>query len=428
MLRKLLAHLLFLPNVMIPLGMPGIETFPHATLFSLNRRTTVTVGYALILIILGGSAVYGLFTIGQPFSIIRDYVSIINASLIFYRIIHTDREDYDLIVKALITIFLLNIGISILQRTSLLPNFMYEAIRFFIPRVSRETLDFMGGRGVSGLFPEPAYAAYAMHYWFAFLFIYTKTHPFSRKGLPFLILILIWDLVVARSATDIAYLGAYLIGYITLKNIPYLALGLFGLLGLAYLNVNFSDDPPRSLWLIYQFIFGLDSETMRYAFLNESGYRFVTTYGGYLYGLANPFGGGIGSFLIHSVEAQEMTGVMAYELHFFLNANDGHYYAMRPSALGSALFLAIGWVGALSFVSVLFSSISDWRFLRVPQGRAVFSLFLFSFFALGTIGDPIPTAVLALSILTITRMDDRYNPELEGQAKIDPKSLGKLPD
>ena len=124
MLRKLLAHLLFLPNVMIPLGMPGIETFPHATLFSLNRRTTVTVGYALILIILGGSAVYGLFTIGQPFSIIRDYVSIINASLIFYRIIHTDREDYDLIVKALITIFLLNIGISILQRTSLLPNFM----------------------------------------------------------------------------------------------------------------------------------------------------------------------------------------------------------------------------------------------------------------------------------------------------------------
>jgi hypothetical protein len=25
-------------------------------------------------------------------------------------------------------------------------------------------------------------------------------------------------------------------------------------------------------------------------------------------------------------------------------------------------------------------------------------------------------------------MDDRYNPELEGQAKIDPKSLGKLPD
>lgn len=412
MFRKVFAHLLFLPNAMIPLGFAGIETFPHATIFSMNRRTTLTVGYALLLIILAGSAIYGFFTIGQPVSVLRDYVAIVNATLIFYRIIHTDREDYDLIVRALITIFVVNVLISLLQRTSLLPNFMYEVLRFFIPRVSKETLDFMGGRGVSGLFPEPAYAAYAMHYWFAFLFIYTKTHPFSKKGAPFLVLILIWDLVVARSATDIAYLGAYLIGYITLRNLPYLAFGTIGLFGLAYFYVQYSDDPPRSLWLIYQFIFGLDSETMRYAFLNESGYRFVTTYGGYLFGLAHPFGGGIGSFLINSVEAQEMTGVMAYELHFFLNANDGHYFAMRPSALGSALFLAIGWVGTLAFVSTLFSSVTDWRFLKIPQGRAIFSLFLFSFFALGTIGDPIPAAVFALSIVAITRMDNRYQEEL----------------
>jgi hypothetical protein len=151
---------------------------------------------------------------------------------------------------------------------------------------------------------------------------------------------------------------------------------------------------------------------MRYAFLNESGYRYVTTYGGYLFGLAHPFGGGIGSFLINSVASQELTGVMAYELHFFLNANDGHYFAMRPSALGSALFLSIGWIGTLAFVLAFFSAITDWRFLKVPQGRAVFGLFLFSFFALGTIGDPIPAAVLALSVVTITRFDDEYVKEL----------------
>jgi hypothetical protein len=412
MFRKILAHLLFLPNVMIPLGFSGIETFPHATLFSLNRRTTITVGYFILLLLMAASTIYGLFTIGQPFSVLRDYIAIVNASLIFFRILHTDKDDYDLIVRALITVFILNITVSLLQRSSLLPQIMYEGIKFFIPRVSRETLDFMGGRGVSGLFPEPAYAAYAMHYWFAFLFIYTKTHPFSQKGLLFLGLILVWDLVVARSATDIAYLGAYLMGYVTLRNLPYLLLGIAAFLGLAYFYVQVSDDPPRSLWLAYQFFFGLDSDTMRYAFLNESGYRYVTTYGGYLFGLAHPFGGGIGSFLINSVASQELTGVMAYELHFFLNANDGHYFAMRPSALGSALFLSIGWVGTLAFVLAFFSAVADWRFLKVPQGRAVFGLFLFSFFALGTIGDPIPAAVLGLSVVTITRFNDEYVKEL----------------
>jgi hypothetical protein len=49
-----------------------------------------------------------------------------------------------------------------------------------VPRFTHETLD--GGRGVGGLYAEPAYSSYAMHFMFAFMMLWWKWHPIERKG------------------------------------------------------------------------------------------------------------------------------------------------------------------------------------------------------------------------------------------------------
>jgi hypothetical protein len=424
MIKKILAHLLFLPNFFIPIGVAHVETFPHATLFSINRKTTLPLAYVLILVLFAISAVLTFVDYGQGMSVLRSYLAIVNATLIFYRVLYVDREDYDLIVKALFTVLAANIFIAALQRTGMLPGFLYDLLTVFIPRMSEETMG--SGRGVTGLYPEPAYTAYAMHYIFAFVFVVTRLHPFKGPGIWLLALIFLWDIVITRSVTDIILLSAYLAGYITWKNLPRLLGFTAVLLGVALLYAEYGTDVPRSLQFVHNVFFTWNTDTWT-TLINESGYRFVTVYGGYLYGLVHPLGGGIGSYIVTSVPSLEMTGIDSFELYYYLEANEGHYIVTRPSSVGSALFLEAGIIGTAAFLVAYTMGITRWDWVRIPQGRAVLTLYVFNFLFLGTIGDPVPAAVLALCYVTFTKFNSDYVNDLEGlktAASTEGRSLG----
>jgi hypothetical protein len=354
-------------------------------------------------------------------SVFRSYLAIVNATLIFYRVLYVDREDYDLIVKALFTVLAANIVIASMQRTGTLPSFLYSILTVFIPRMSEETMG--SGRGVTGLYPEPAYTAYAMHYIFAFVFTFTRLHPFKGAGVGLLALVFLWDIGITRSVTDIILLCAYLAGYITWKNLPGLIGFAAALLGAALLYAEFGSDVPRSLQFVHNVFFTWNTDTWT-TLINESGYRFVTVYGGYLYGLAHPIGGGIGSYIVTSVPSLEMTGIDSFELYYYLEANEGHYIVTRPSSIGSALFLEAGIIGTAAFVVAYTMGITRWDWVRIPQGRAVLSLYAFNFLFLGTIGDPVPAAVLALCYITITKFDQDYVRELD-EAKTVPSKVDR---
>jgi len=420
-IKKILAHLLFLPNFFIPIGVAHVETFPHATLFSINRKTSLPMAYVLILVLFAISAVLTFVDYGQGMSVFRSYLAIVNATLIFYRVLYVDREDYDLIVKALFTVLAANIVIAAMQRTGTLPGFLYSILTVFIPRMSEETMG--SGRGVTGLYPEPAYTAYAMHYIFAFVFTFTRLHPFKGAGIGLLALVFLWDIGITRSVTDIILLCAYLAGYITWKNLPGLIGFAAALLGAALLYAEFGSDVPRSLQFVHNVFFTWNTDTWT-TLINESGYRFVTVYGGYLYGLAHPLGGGIGSYIVTSVPSLEMTGIDSFELYYYLEANEGHYIVTRPSSIGSALFLEAGIIGTAAFVVAYTMGITRWDWVRIPQGRAVLTLYAFNFLFLGTIGDPVPAAVLALCYITFTKFDQDYVRELD-EAKTVPSTVDR---
>ncbi len=379
------------------------------------------MAYVLILVLFAISAVLTFVDYGQGMSVFRSYLAIVNATLIFYRVLYVDREDYDLIVKALFTVLAANIVIASMQRTGTLPSFLYSILTVFIPRMSEETMG--SGRGVTGLYPEPAYTAYAMHYIFAFVFTFTRLHPFKGAGVGLLALVFLWDIGITRSVTDIILLCAYLAGYITWKNLPGLIGFAAALLGAALLYAEFGSDVPRSLQFVHNVFFTWNTDTWT-TLINESGYRFVTVYGGYLYGLAHPIGGGIGSYIVTSVPSLEMTGIDSFELYYYLEANEGHYIVTRPSSIGSALFLEAGIIGTAAFVVAYTMGITRWDWVRIPQGRAVLSLYAFNFLFLGTIGDPVPAAVLALCYITITKFDQDYVRELD-EAKTVPSKVDR---
>ena len=64
-------------------------------------------------------------------------------------------------------------------------------------------------------------------------------------------------------------------------------------------------------------------------------------------------------------------------------------------------------MGFLLYAFAFFGFARFRELIRNPWGRAVFFMFLFNFFALGTIGDPIGTAVLGLTYVYILKFKEK---------------------
>ena len=87
MIQVLLQHLIYTPSINIPLGLSDIETFPWALLFCLSPKLVIDRAYIYMMLLFGLSALASLAIFGSPVDVIRSYFAILNASLIFYRIL-----------------------------------------------------------------------------------------------------------------------------------------------------------------------------------------------------------------------------------------------------------------------------------------------------------------------------------------------------
>ncbi len=204
MIQAILSYLIFTPSINIPLGFGDIETFPWALLFCVSPRLVLDRVYIYLMAAFGLSAAVTIALYGNAFAVARSYLAILNGSLIFFRLLGADKDEFLRLIQAMVTIFLLNLFISGIQMAGLFPEFIEPYYRMLVPRFTAESLG--DGRGVGGLYAEPAYSSYAMHFMFAFMMLWWKWHPFERKGAITFLGMLAFDLFLNKSATGTAFL------------------------------------------------------------------------------------------------------------------------------------------------------------------------------------------------------------------------------
>ena len=165
--RKLLAVLLFLPNITLGTNTPGLgrpEIFPWASLFVVRKDLRLTLGYILFAGYLGLSFAVHTAQGGDFLSGFRSLLALINASVAFFAIIRVRDDEFRLLNWAFIGVFAANILVSMMQNFGLFPEQLVRPMRFFIERFEATPMGY--GRGVGGLFAEPSYLALGIHHYF----------------------------------------------------------------------------------------------------------------------------------------------------------------------------------------------------------------------------------------------------------------------
>ena len=206
-LRRILGALIFLPNIMPLKALFSAEIFPWAFLYALRKDLRLTLGYALFLGYIVVSAVMMLGAFSSVLVPARALFALINASMIFFLLIHVNDEEYGWLVKIFHGVFLANLGLCVVQYLGLFPPFLEPIFRLFIDRFTHEI--YGGGRGVAGLFAEPSYASMAIHYYFAFFMLSKKINPRSLLGIAAIVGIVLFDLFIIRSVTGVVMILIY---------------------------------------------------------------------------------------------------------------------------------------------------------------------------------------------------------------------------
>jgi hypothetical protein len=354
MIQGILAHLIFTPSINIPLGLGTIETFPWALLFCLSPKLIVDRVYVYLMLAFALSAGITLAMYGNSLAVVRSYFAILNGSLIFFRIMGASKEEFLTIIKALIVVFGINAFVSVIQLVGWFPDFIEPYYKLFVPRFTPESLT--GGRGVGGLYAEPTYSSYAMHFMFAFMILWWRLNPFHRRGAIAFLLMLTFDIFVNKSATGTAFLVVLFISFLDRKTIGKFALASLAFFGLVLWVSEYVEEPPRALELVNNLLFTWDTDDIYLTLMNESGHRLISILSAYKYGLENLLGGGIGSWPVTSVNAMEAMGLESFEIYYFLEFNDGYFKGIRPTAFAAGLFLEVGLLGTVAFCfSILLS-------------------------------------------------------------------------
>lgn len=395
--RRLLAHLLFLPNVMPLTALLKAEIFPWATLYGAKGIFDFSKVYKWFLVFLTLSASWMFFSSGLSLSVVaRSLFAFVNATIVFFYVVQTKEEEYTWILKAFERILLINLIIIMLQYFHLFPVFLEPVFQWFIERF--KALPFGEGRGVAGLFAEPSYAGISLYYYFAFYMFLHKIPPTSRKGILLLLGVLFVHLLMIRSLAALLLLAIYVLFSVEWRQLLRLAVPVVITFLLLVVIFGSSENAPRALAVPYSFFANQEFRNPSAWILQESGFRFVSVLGSYAYLLTHPFGAGVGNWQEASLIGMEMLGVPIDIVDHFANQFDTDFDGVRPYAFLAGLALE----GGLLPIILLFFAL--YPYLKIPlwrenqQAKTMLAFFIFTITGFGVIGDPLPFLFLALVV------------------------------
>ena len=398
-LRRILGALIFLPNIMPLKALFSSEIFPWAFLYALRKDLRLTLGYGLFL---GYIIISALLMLGSFPSVLipaRALFALINASMIFFLLIHVQKEEYKVLVNIFHGVFLVNVVLCAMQYLGIVPSFLEPIFRLFIDRFINEFNG--GGRGVAGLFAEPSYASMAMHYYFAFFMLSRKVNPRSMIGICAIVAMVLFDMFIIRSVTGVVMILIYLASLQRAQNLLKAGLVIVLLLGTVIYQFGRSPNAPRSVETAYDFFkYGAYQDPTPWL-LEQSGFRFVSVWAAYKYGFTHPFGSGVGGWGQASIQAMDDIGIKASAMSFFATAMGSEYQGVRPTSFAAGLMLETGIVGLFLFFLAFYPFLKRRELYSDVHTRSISIFFLFNTFALGSIGDPIPFIFLALAYRSV---------------------------
>jgi hypothetical protein len=413
MLRRILGVLIYLPNIM-PLGAVfQAEIFPWAFLYSLRKDLRLTLGYAVFLLYLVISVSLMLGSFSSLLVPARAFFALLNASMIFFVLIHVKEEEFAYLRKAFEWVFLANMVLSSIQFLGLFPPLLEPLFRLFIDRFTAEI--YGGGRGVAGLFAEPSYASMSFHYYFAYFMMARRINPRSLIGIAAIAGIVAFDLFIIRSVTGVVMIVLYLASMQKGRDLLKAGIVIVGLLASSVFFLGQSSNAPRSIEVAHDFFkYGEYQDPVPWL-LEQSGFRFVSVWAAYRYGFTHPFGSGIGGWGNASIQAMDDIGVPASAMSFFASAAGSEYQGVRPTSFAAGLMLETGIVGLVLFCIAFFPFIFRRALFEDIHARSLMVFFLFNIFALGSIGDPLPFIFFALAYRTVMapKKDDAEAPTQE---------------
>lgn len=398
--RQILAALMYLPNIMPLKALFSAEIFPWAFLYALRRDLKLTMAYALFLGYLLVSVIMNMGSFASVLIPARAFFALVNASMIFFLLIHVKNEEYRWLVKIFDWVFGANVVLCIVQFLGIFPSFLEPVFRLFIDRFTHEI--YGGGRGVAGLFAEPSYASMAMHYYFAFFMLTRKVNPRSQIGIVAIVGMIFFDLFIIRSVTGLVMILIYFASLQKARDLLKAGLVILLVLGGVIYQFGGSSNAPRSVETAHDFIKYKNYQDPMPWILEQSGFRFVSVWAAYKYGFTHPTGSGIGKWGPASIQAMDDIGVKASAMSFFASAMGSEYQGVRPTSFAAGLMLETGIVGLLLFILAFWPFIREKGLWQQVHTRSLIIFFLFNVFALGSIGDPLPFVFFALAFRSLS--------------------------
>ncbi len=399
MLRKLLGLLLFLPNLTPAGPLFRSEIFPWSFLYAFRRSLQLSWPYLAFVAYLSLSAIIMFPTLGSPLVPTRALFAFVNATIIFFALLACNDKEYEFLNKAVLVVLLVHVGVSLLQYSGYFPRALVPVMRFFVERFTAEI--YGGGRGVAGLYAEPAYAAVAVHYFFAYLMLVHNADTRKPLIIALIIALAFYDIFILRSFVGLVMFLLYVLSLFNRRQLVVAGVVTMASLAVLIRTIGPRDDAPRAVTIAYNLIFEQEYADFIPWLVENSGFRFISVWGAYLYGIVHPFGSGIGAWSNASVSAMEALGLPAETIAHFASEHGGQFEGVRPTAFAAGLMLEGGIIGLALFLLTFLPYLARRVFFITRHARPIWLFFIFNTFALGSIGDPIPFAILALSLRTL---------------------------
>lgn len=387
--------LLFFPSVTFDL-LPNTEVAPYAFLFSIaylkniDYRLLIFVFYLIVSSVI--SLAYNHEINEIIYQSIRSLAAFINPILIFFVLFSFDRHSLGKMWKVSLYIFIFLFLLGLLQSLNVI-DWAQGFFKFLVPKSS--SID-LGIRGVTLLDIEPARAGVS----FLFIYILVRTVYLKNKYLFISDLIIgLYLLVIIESAMAFALYAAFFFIF-HFKKSPFIIL-IFIFLLFPFL----SGAESRTIMLIDAF-FDLPFDEFLLLLVNSSGHRIFTMYAAPLYGLFNPFGGGVGNWQLSSQQAALLTGIDLTQLSYYRDLENGRFSTFRGSGYIMNLFVEGGVVGVWLLLSAVIRK--TYKFYKTHmRAKQVILIFFVKIFFIGSVGNPVAWVCTALSLLYI-----HYNHEV----------------
>lgn len=314
---------------------------------------------------------------------VRVLMAYINGPILYWLIL-SKYNVYVHIRKLVNPIFSILICLGIMQYTNLF-SALTPLIQLLVERGMFEQLG--GGRGVTLMSTEPARAGVELIFIYTFISSYIGDINHRRV---YDVLFFLYLIVFIKAFTCFCFFGLVLfIRY------PKFIVSIIFVLLVTSLSLTI-EGAGRTMSLLNQLLNSRDLQSMINILISQSGFRFISVYSAYMFLSENINGGMVGHWANTSLEAIKASGYTTNEITYFKYHFEDQFVGVRPTSYFANLVLDLG-IFAWVLLYFIFRVKED--MFIVP--RELLILFFFSFFFLGTVGNPIPWLVLGLSIKKI---------------------------